>query len=254
MDLRQLVSAAATGALVVTATGHLEAPQKAVAGGIVDRRDLERVADIIPTSYWRVDERGYNCSGNYNGIAYSPQERTRILDVKGNEIATICRKFYAELLMEGSGIIERDGRLIRINYDRDINGNPRFKKTICEYGEGKQGRCLIPFYSTAADVSPKTQNHWNIGDIFYVPEIDGILLPDGSRHNGILVVDDTGGRFEASKDLQRVDLFGGSSKNFWDKKGFNHEHKFEAYKVQGQSKARAQKWINQKFRKLRTRR
>ena len=77
----------------------------------------------------------------------------------------------------------------------------------------------------------------------------GVILPDGSRHQGFFVVRDTGGRFYSHGRVDRLDFFAGESKNskFWDERGFNHTKRFAAYKVEGESKARAHTWLQQKF-------
>ena len=215
---------------------------------VLEEQDLIQVKDIVPTSYWIVDERGYECKGEYNGKRYTGNERVKILDSKGKVIDTVCGKFYAELMMEGTGIVRTKGSTIRINENGIVDGKRRFKEVSeCRYGVGVEDRCLLPWYTIAADLSPETKNHWNEGDIIYVPEMRGVRLPNGSRHKGFFIVRDTGEAFYGRTD--RLDFFVGYSRNseFWVERGFDHARKFPAYKVVGESKARAHAWLKQKF-------
>src|SRR5262249_61271131 len=56
------------------------------------------------------------------------------------------------------------------------------------FGRGAGQRPLIPFKSVAVDprVIP-------LGEPLYIPEFDGMVLPDGSIHDGCVRADDTGG-------------------------------------------------------------
>jgi 3D (Asp-Asp-Asp) domain-containing protein len=52
----------------------------------------------------------------------------------------------------------------------------------------------MPFKSVAVD-----PRFIKIGEPVYVPEFDGILLPDGERHDGCVRADDTGGGIKKKK-------------------------------------------------------
>ncbi|HZS39205.1 MAG TPA: 3D domain-containing protein [Polyangia bacterium] len=115
--------------------------------------------------------------------------------------------FVYELKLEGSGIL-RDGRVL--NYDGECNyGMGTCFKTLelAEHplGAGVQGRSLEPFRSIAVDphVIP-------IGAPVYVPELVGLELPDGTRHDGCLRADDMGGAIKQHK----LDFFVESYFNF----------------------------------------
>jgi 3D (Asp-Asp-Asp) domain-containing protein len=100
------------------------------------------------------------------------------------------RTFVYELKLEGSGML-RDGRAI--NYD----GRCPYGIGFCfqtldpaehPLGKGGQGRPLEPFRSVAVD-----PRFVPLGTPLYLPELVGLRLPDGSRHDGCVRADDTGG-------------------------------------------------------------
>ena len=108
----------------------------------------------------------------------------------------VAERFAWSLRLEGSGLM-RDGRIV--NY----TGPCRFGYGTCfeqldvaehPFGRGAGLRPLIPFKSVAVDprVIP-------IGEPIYVPEFDGLLLPDGSIHDGCVRADDTGGGIKGHK-------------------------------------------------------
>ncbi|HLU68011.1 MAG TPA: 3D domain-containing protein, partial [Kofleriaceae bacterium] len=122
-------------------------------------------------------------------------------------IGSFPERFVRALLMEGSGLLS-DGRVI--NYD----GRCRYGVGTCyeplderdyPFGRGARRRPLVPFVSVAVD--PRLVP---IGEPLYVPELDGLLLPDGSIHDGCVRADDTGGNIKKRK----MDFFVVSRDNF----------------------------------------
>ena len=100
------------------------------------------------------------------------------------------------LRLEGSGLM-RDGRII--NY----TGKCPFGYGTCfeqldehehPFGRGAGVRPLVPFKSVAVD--PRLVP---IGEPIYIPEFDGLVLPDGSIHDGCVRADDTGGGIKRRK-------------------------------------------------------
>jgi 3D (Asp-Asp-Asp) domain-containing protein len=115
--------------------------------------------------------------------------------------------FIKSLLMEGSGVLA-DGRLI--NY----SGRCRFGVGTCyepldeaqyPFGRGAGRRALVPFKSVAVD--PRLVA---IGEPLYIPEFDGLVMPDGTRHDGCVRADDTGGNIKR----REMDFFVVSRDNF----------------------------------------
>jgi 3D (Asp-Asp-Asp) domain-containing protein len=105
-------------------------------------------------------------------------------------------RFAWALRLEGSALMA-DGRVINYAgkcergygtcYEQlDIRNHP--------FGRGAGIRPLVPFKSVAVD--PRLIR---IGEPVYVPEFDGLLLPDGSIHDGCVRADDTGGGIKKRK-------------------------------------------------------
>ena len=108
----------------------------------------------------------------------------------------VPERFAWALRLEGSGLM-MDGRVV--NY----KGACRYGYGTCfeqlniaehPFGRGAGQRPLIPFKSVAVDprVIP-------IGEPLYIPEFDGLQLPDGSIHDGCVRADDTGGGIKKRK-------------------------------------------------------
>lgn len=117
------------------------------------------------------------------------------------------RTFVFELKLEGSGIL-RDGRVV--NYDGECGygvGTCFRQVDPLEHplGMGGQGRPLEPYRSVAID-----PRYIPIGTPLYIPELVGIQMPDGSRHDGCVRADDTGGHIK----LRKVDFFVESYANY----------------------------------------
>ena len=108
----------------------------------------------------------------------------------------VPERFAWALRLEGSGLMA-DGRVI--NY----TGACKFGYGTCfeqldikehPFGRGAGLRPLIPFKSVAVD-----KNVIPIGEPLYIPEFDGLQLPDGSIHDGCVRADDTGGGIKKRK-------------------------------------------------------
>jgi 3D (Asp-Asp-Asp) domain-containing protein len=125
----------------------------------------------------------------------------------GYLLGTFTAKFVRALRIEGSGLLA-DGRVI--NYA----GRCRYGVGVCfeeldpathPFGRGAGRRPLIPFRSVAVD--PRLIP---IGEPLYIPEFDGLRLPDGTIHDGCVRADDTGGGIKKRK----MDFFVVSYPNF----------------------------------------
>lgn len=125
----------------------------------------------------------------------------------GDLLGTFTEQFLKSLRLEGSGLLS-DGRVI--NYA----GSCRYGVGTCyevldpethPYGRGAGRRPLIPFRSVAVD--PRLVP---IGEPLYIPEFDGMVLPDGTIHDGCVRADDTGGGIKKRK----MDFFVVSYDNF----------------------------------------
>lgn len=114
----------------------------------------------------------------------------------GYYFGRVPERFAWALRLEGSGLM-MDGRVV--NY----KGACKFGYGTCfeqldigkhPFGRGAGQRPLIPFKSVAVD--PRMIK---IGEPLYIPEFDGIPLPDGSIHDGCVRADDTGGGIKKRK-------------------------------------------------------
>lgn len=126
---------------------------------------------------------------------------------EGWYIGSFTEDFVKGLNMEGSGWLS-DGRVL--NY----NGRCRYGAGKCfetmdpdthPFGRGAGRRPLVPWKSVAVD-----RRLIPIGDTLYAPEFDGMMLPDGSFHDGCWRADDTGGAIKR----KLIDLFIAERDNF----------------------------------------
>jgi len=126
---------------------------------------------------------------------------------EGHFLGAFSERFVRSLRMEGSGILW-DGRVV--NYA----GRCRYGSGTCfeeldmnryPTGRGAGFRSLVPFQSVAVD--PRLIP---IGEPIYVPELDGLHLPNGMVHDGCVRADDTGGGIKKRK----MDFFVAEYANF----------------------------------------
>ena len=115
---------------------------------------------------------------------------------EGYFMARVPERFAWSLRMEGSGVMQ-DGRIFNYNGPCNYGYGTCFQQvdvTQFPYGRGAGMRPLIPFKSVAVD--PRV---FALGETLYLPELDGVLLPDGSLHDGCVRADDVGGAIKRRK-------------------------------------------------------
>ena len=158
---------------------------------------IGRALDFRLSFYWLAYESEY-ANEKYDTDIYTHE---------GYWIGRYPNAFVYELNLEGSGIL-RDGRVL--NYD----GACKYGIGICfkaldldqhPLGRGVQARPLEPFRSIAVD-----PRYIPIGSPVYVPELVGVMLPDGTIHDGCLRADDQGGAIK----FHKLDFFVESYFNF----------------------------------------
>jgi len=163
--------------------------------------------------YWMVLESDYDEPASPNvprsGRGKEQVSETARVDVYtplGFFLGRMSEKFAWALRLEGSGLMA-DGRVINYagkcdyGYATQVAGQPA-KATCFEqldveqfpFGRGAGFRPLIPFKSVAID--PRLVQ---LGEPLYIPEFDGMVLPDGSIHDGCVRADDTGGGIKKRK-------------------------------------------------------
>lgn len=156
------------------------------------------------------DKEGFRLS--FYWLAYESEYANEAYDTpiytrRGYYIGSFPSAFIFELKLEGSGVL-RDGRVLNYDGECDYGVGTCFKALALEQhplGAGVQGRPLQPFRSIAVD-----PRFIPIGAPVYVPELVGVLMPDGSRHDGCLRADDMGGAIKEHK----LDFFVESYNNF----------------------------------------
>lgn len=147
--------------------------------------------------YWMAKEDDFD---DPEEIAYADPDAVELYTPRGFFLGAVPDRFAWELRMEGSGILN-DGRIINYAGPCNYGYGTCFEELNIKrhpFGRGARRRPLVPFKSVAIDpqVVP-------IGDPLYIPELDGIPLPDGSVHDGCVRADDTGGGIKK----QKMDFF-----------------------------------------------
>lgn len=146
-------------------------------------------------NYYIADE------AKFSGNTTSP-----ILDRNGNVIAQADSQFVnggekGTLKYEKTGVLD-DGTVVV--YDTTIDGIPRHFVQQNGVGFGANGTSLQVFRSIAVD--PDTIP---LGTFVEIPETRGMILPDGTAHNGIWRADDIGKNLKGFE----VSLFIGTEGN-----------------------------------------
>jgi 3D (Asp-Asp-Asp) domain-containing protein len=151
--------------------------------------------------YWLSLEADYDDDVSVNlprvgRCAIPPNRWVELYTPEGYFFSRVPERYACSLKLEGSGLM-RDGRVV--NY----TGSCKFGYGTCfeqldvgdfPFGRGAGQRPLIPFKSVAVD--PRVIR---IGEPIYIPEFDGMVLPDGSIHDGCVRADDTGGGIKGRK-------------------------------------------------------
>jgi len=130
------------------------------------------------------------------------EKRVHMRDPQGKILAQLCRNEILNCALQGSCyfLTSKDIRLfaysghvaVKLPKSDKIIKEPRFKINHdlddCPFGMGAGKTCLDPYRSVAAD--PKFHKR---GDVVYIPKLDGQVLPNGEKHDGHMIVRDTGG-------------------------------------------------------------
>lgn len=153
--------------------------------------------------YWMVLESDYDEPASPN-VPRSGRGKEKVADNSWVDLYTrdgfflgrMTERFAWALRLEGSALMA-DGRVINYAGKCDYGYGTCFEQLDIEehpFGRGAGIRPLIPFKSVAID--PRLVP---IGEPLYIPEFDGLVLPDGSIHDGCVRADDTGGGIKKRK-------------------------------------------------------
>lgn len=129
---------------------------------------------------------------------YDPLPRVvPLLDLRDQVVATVSAEFKRAISIEGTGRLV-DGRVI--NYAGKKDGTVRWHETRHPYGHGVGDCPLVPFRTVAVD-----RTRIPLGTTVRIDETVGMVLPDGTNHDGVWVADDVGSAIQGD----RIDLFVG---------------------------------------------
>jgi len=134
------------------------------------------------TQYWIPKEGDKDMSNNGNSVTLSGSKTKKLKDRKGKTIASVSKTTFEKFQMEGTGLL-KSGTMVNLD-----SGNSIFMKLDrgkTPYGLGSNGNRLVPWISVASNDIKK-------GTKLYIKEMDGLVLPDGKKHNGCVRVDDEG--------------------------------------------------------------
>ena len=154
--------------------------------------------------YWLAMEEDYD---DPEEIEYHDPDAVDIYTRDGFYLGSYAEKFIWNLRLEGSGVLT-DGRVINYHGACDYGYGTCFQTLDVRdfpFGRGARRRTLVPFKSVAVD--PRLIP---LGEPLFIPEFEGMRLPDGSIHDGCVRADDTGGGIKERK----MDFFVVSYRNF----------------------------------------
>jgi 3D (Asp-Asp-Asp) domain-containing protein len=116
----------------------------------------------------------------------------------GEYIASVSQTYKHHLDIEGSGRL-RSGQVVNIGGTHD-GERCWLEPSKAPYGLGEDGNGLIPYRSLAVDPSVI-----KLGTVLYIPALNGIRLPTGETHDGLVIAHDTGSAIVG----YRIDVFVG---------------------------------------------
>lgn len=151
--------------------------------------------------YWLAMEEGYRQDD------WWLEDQQDLYDRAGFYLGTFPEDYVRALRLEGSGLLS-DGRVVNYAGRCKYGVGTCFEELDADthpFGRGAGRRPLVPFKSAAVD--PRLIP---IGEPLYIPEFDGMMMPNGVVHDGCVRADDTGGGIKKRK----MDFFVVSYSNF----------------------------------------
>lgn len=162
---------------------------------------LATVLAVLPASAGAAPVLGYFRNTYYyvvlESIYAADPIDSSLLDMEGRDLARVSTAFKKALTIEGTGKL-RDGRVL--NFAGRVDGETRYRVTAHPHGTGVGDCALIPFHTIAVDPQAIP-----MGSVVQIDETIGMVLPDGSRHDGTWRVEDIGSAIQGD----RIDLFVG---------------------------------------------
>lgn len=152
----------------------------------------------------------------------------------GKELIEVCSSTEETCGEQGTCAVVQNGKTRTFNVLGRFKGQDRYfeiSKDGCVFGYGVRSSCLDPFYTVAADLKI-----YKPGEVIFVPAVEGLDLPDGTKHTGFFVIRDKG---RGIVGRGRFDFFSGTlhwadSKNPFKKLGLGDvQTNIPYYKVVG---------------------
>ncbi|WP_413557380.1 3D domain-containing protein [Bdellovibrio sp. HCB209] len=155
--------------------------------------EVQGTAKLTPTVYFFpvFDEDKKSCPDS---------EKVTLHGQGGKALIRVCKKSSLACGLQGSCSIKQKGKIRMLNILARIKGQNRYfeiNREECKYGYGDRTVCLDPFHTLAADLKV-----YKLGEVIYIPSVIGLILPDGSLHDGYFIIRDKGsgingrGRFD----------------------------------------------------------
>lgn len=172
-----------------------EAPAGAVRVPIFDDRG-RKLAEGSPAFFAQLSLEGAGCLADGRLINVTGK-KVRVRHDDYAEVLAYHRRYLSKKPPSYSGLVVENGRVVQALAFHEVPANKR------GIGYGVQrGIPYVPFRTLAADIgrTKKSDPLWKgkgglvpPGTRVYIKEYDGLRLPDGTRHDGWFVVNDTGG-------------------------------------------------------------
>lgn len=134
------------------------------------------------TQYWIPKEGDKDMNNNGKSVTLSGSKSKSLKDRKGKTIAKVSKTTFEKFQMEGTGLL-KSGTMVNLGESNDVFMT--LDRAETPYGLGSSGNKLVPWVSVASNDIKK-------GTKLYIKEMDGLVLPDGKKHNGCVRVDDEG--------------------------------------------------------------
>ncbi|MDD2716878.1 MAG: SH3 domain-containing protein [Candidatus Wallbacteria bacterium] len=144
---------------------------------------FKKIDNQKPTYYCTAREAEFSGGGS-----------KQIMSTSGKVIATVCGKFYKDLCMEGSGIL---------NDNRCVSWVANYKFQVAPAGcKGitASGKWVVTFHTLAVN-----KKELPFGGVYYIPKTRGMKMPNGETHDGYWFAHDTGGAFTSAHN--RIDMY-----------------------------------------------
>jgi 3D (Asp-Asp-Asp) domain-containing protein len=181
----------------------------------------------------------YKPTVHFDSAKCTQEELKDMVTPEGKVLTTICTKDFDRCLIEGSCFVDKAGVVRSFNYHSRIKDIPRFVEVDlrkCPFGYGVSSTCLDPYYTVAADLSI-----YKAGEVVFIPRLVGAPMPDGSTHDGYVIIRDRGARILGQG---RFDFFTGfynhaSKENIIARLGFGDPYARFDYRMATEEEALA---------------